>query len=124
MQVEHILTGRLAVREPDVHSLATQLRSPQRVSELHRDKKEMSSDLLIELGERGRMHAWNDQDMSRIHGCDVHHPDGFVVLVSEASRLVARHDRAEDAVRRAQPTTRLTSFCGTTIAWRTSLPSR
>jgi hypothetical protein len=96
--VEHLLPGRLAVSEKEVHALAPKRRSAQcRGGELARaeDRRPV---IRVEVGEVGSVHARHDEHVPADDGLDVHEDDRALRLMDDGDFLIAGDESAEEAV--------------------------
>ncbi len=100
MGVKDLLKGGFAVGQEEVDALATKPGGTERSGEPHGDGEHLSPSGLIEIGQVRSVPLGDHQQMTGCDRPDIHEGKQIRIVIDDARRGPAGHDRAEDAVSR------------------------
>lgn len=96
VDMEHLLERGFSVGEEQIHSFAPEARTTQSTSQPVRHRPHRDSDVFLQVLQPYCVHLWNDQQVPRSDGLEVHEGQHRLVLVNDAAGSLAPHDRAKD----------------------------
>lgn len=98
MQVEDLLSGRLAVRQEEINAVAGYSGMAYRPAHAGGRGEEVPAGSFVRIGQTGEVLAGNDHHLTRVERRDIHEGEGDIVTVDETGRSFTIGDIAENAI--------------------------